>query len=66
MKKRTIRCIKDTYKRMSRKTCMLKNVQFTRAPTPWKKNLDISELQKKRDKLRYRAHLTNISRFAIR
>ena len=41
---------------MPRETCNLKKVKFTRPPAPGIKNLDISDLQQKRKKLRWRAY----------
>ena len=35
---------------------LLKKVKFTRPPELWIKNLDISELQQKQEKLRWRVH----------
>ena len=34
----------------------LKKAKFTRPPAPWMKQLDIIQLQKQRDKYRFRAH----------
>ena len=36
----------------------LKRCKFTRPPAPWLKDLNITELKRKRDKLRYTAHQT--------